>query len=378
MSAVEAARAIAEGFERVGGRDSANTDASALPFTVVQAPLADGGDGTLETLVAATGGTISSTRVHGPLGDTVIAEWGRLGGDQARTAVIEMARASGLGLVSRDLYDPMNSTTAGTGDLMLAAAEAGCTRLLVGIGGSATNDGGAGMATALGARLMDLNGQPIPPGGAGLALLSHIDMTDWKLPAGIEVVVACDVDNPLIGPNGASAIYGPQKGATSEMVKVLDGALAHYAEVLASTFGTYLADEPGAGAAGGLGAGLRAFCGARLVPGAEMVLEAVNFDNKLTDCSIIVTGEGMLDGQTARGKVIGVVARRAMAAGIPCIALVGAITEHADGLLAASGLTTAFSIADGPMDLETAVRNGSRLLADSAERVARLILSTMQ
>jgi len=373
LSAFDAARAIAEGFWRANSASGRAGGRSASRFEVVQSPLADGGDGTLETLVAATGGTVILCNVHGPLGEEVEAAWGRLGGDQSGTAVIEMAKASGLYLLAPEKFDPLNSSTFGTGELMLAAVESGCTRLFVCIGGSATNDGGAGMASALGARLLDARGGAIPPGGVGLGDLAEIDMSGWKLPAGLEVVVACDVDNPLVGPSGASAVYGPQKGASPEMAARLDAALAHFAGILASTFGVDVSMDPGAGAAGGLGAGLRAFCGARLVPGAEMVLEAVHFDRDLDGCSFVVTGEGMLDQQTTRGKVIGAVARRAQAAGKPCIALVGAIKEQADELLAPYGLTAAFSITDRPMDIDNAMRNASTLLSDSAERIARLI-----
>ncbi|HEX6818476.1 MAG TPA: glycerate kinase, partial [Ktedonobacterales bacterium] len=231
-------------------------------------PIADGGEGTVRALVAATGGTIVASPVTGPLGERIEAEWGLLGpleeveGRQApRTAVIEMAAASGLPLIPPEKRNPLITTTRGTGELIRAALDEGCQRLLIGIGGSATNDGGAGMAQALGAHLLDKQGREIAPGGAALANLARIDMAqfDPRL-QGAQVRVACDVSNPLIGPAGASAVYGPQKGATPEMVRHLDEALAHYAERLKWDLGQEVAEVPGAGAAGGLGAGLMAFC----------------------------------------------------------------------------------------------------------------------
>ena len=258
---------------------------------------------------------------------------------------------------------------------MLAAARAGCNRLLVGIGGSATNDGGAGMACALGALLLDELGAAIPPGGTGLEHLSSIDMSGWKLPAGLEVVVACDVDNPLTGPTGASAVYGPQKGATSEMVLRLDAGT----RALRRSTGIRL--RPGSDIrklqARELQGDLALDCELSAMhnscPVPRWFWRQYDLIKSLTRCSFIVTGEGILDGQTARGKVVAVVARRALAAGKPCIALAGAIAERADELLAPYGLTTSICIADGPMDLEAAMRNGSRLLANSAERLARLL-----
>jgi glycerate kinase len=337
-------------------------------------PLADGGDGTLETLVAATDGEVHLAEVHGPLGDRIVVPWGRLGGDRRDTAVIEMARASGLGLLTPERYNPLKASTFGTGELMLAAISAGCTRLLIGIGGSATNDGGAGMACALGARLLDSERHEIAPGGAALASLATIDMSGWKLPASAVVQVACDVNNPLTGPHGASFVYGPQKGATQQMVRQLDVALARYAAVLEHTFGKKVSAVPGSGAAGGLGAGLVAFCNASLQPGAEMVLDAVGFDTLLSACDVVVTGEGRLDSQTAHGKLVAVVARRALKLGKPCIALVGSMSVDAMQILGPEGLTSAFSIATAPMTLEDAMRHTDALIADAAEQVARTIM----
>lgn len=256
---------------------------------------------------------------------------------------------------------------------MRAAIDAGCTSLLVGIGGSATNDGGAGMAQALGARLLDSDGAELPRGGAALARLAKIDTTEMRLPADITIQVACDVDNPLCGQEGASAVYGPQKGATPSMVLQLDHALEVYANVIEARMGAHVRDTPGAGAAGGLGAGLMAFCHARLASGTEMVLNATGFDQKLLGCRLVVTGEGRMDGQTARGKVIAGVVRRAGQAGVPVVACVGSIAEGAEALLRAEGLTAAMAIVDGPMTVEQAMMEASRLLRDAAERLMRLI-----
>ncbi len=256
---------------------------------------------------------------------------------------------------------------------MRAALEAGCRTLIVGIGGSATNDGGAGMAQALGARLLDAEGNDLPPGGAALRQLARIDLSGFRLPPEAQVIVACDVDNPLVGPEGASAIYGPQKGATPEMVQELDAALAHYAEVLRAQLGVKVADIPGAGAAGGLGAGLLAFCQATLRPGTEMVLDVLQFDARLRECRLAITGEGKLDAQTARGKVVAGVARRARAAGVPVVALAGSVGEGAEERLRQEGLTVALSIVDGPLPLEEALQRAYVLMADAAERLARLL-----
>ncbi len=361
LTASDAARAIAEGVARVG------------TYETLCLPLADGGDGTLETLVEATGGSLHSVVVRDPLGRAVHAAWGRLGGAQRDTAVIEMAQASGLRLLSPAEYDPLHASTFGTGELMLHALEAGCRKLLVGIGGSATNDGGAGMAQALGFRLLDGEGRELPPGGSALARLERIEIDASRLPFGLEVIVACDVDNPLSGPEGAAAVYGPQKGATAAQVQELDTALIHYAAILHRTFGRSVAEEPGAGAAGGLGAGLMAFCAARLQPGTEMALEVTGFDALLAGCDLVLTGEGRIDGQTARGKVIAGVARRAKAAGVPVIALAGSVAEGAEAQLRPEGLTAALSIVNGPLSVEDAMREGYRLLGDAAERAVRIL-----
>ncbi|MGB9859376.1 MAG: glycerate kinase, partial [Moorellaceae bacterium] len=259
LDAPQVAAAIAAGIKRV------------LPeVETVEVPLADGGEGLTTTLVAATGGRLMTATVTGPLGEPVTAKWGILG--DGRTAVIEMAQASGLPLVPKEKRNPLYTTTYGTGELIRQALEEGCRRLIVGIGGSATNDGGAGMAQALGVKLLDQSGQDIPWGGIGLERLARIEMQDLDPRVKeAEILVACDVDNPLCGPRGASAVYGPQKGATPEMVRRLDAALAHLADIIARDLGLQVRDLPGAGAAGGLGAGLVAFLGATLRRGIELV-----------------------------------------------------------------------------------------------------------
>jgi glycerate 2-kinase len=340
-------------------------------------PIADGGEGTLDALVAATGGQLRQARVTGPLGEPVEARFGLLGSretDDGATAIIEMAAASGLPLVPEARRDPRVTTTYGTGELMLAALDAGARHLLIGIGGSATNDGGAGMAQALGVRLLDTAGNELPRGGAALAHLARIDPTwlDARL-RGVDVTVLSDVDNPLCGPRGASAIYGPQKGATPAMVAELDAALAHYAAVLRRDLGADVADLPGAGAAGGLGAGLMALLGARLRPGAEAVLGAIGLAGHLAGAALVFTAEGRVDEQTAMGKSVGAVARLARERAIPVIVLAGSLGSGYAALYS-SGVHAVVPLADGPRTLAESMAHAAELTADAAERALRLVL----
>jgi glycerate kinase len=351
----------------------------ALPDAEVMIiPVADGGEGTVRSLVAATGGQLLHTRVTGPLGEQVEAEWGLLGADSAesdeKTTVIEMAAAAGLPLVPLERRDPRITTTYGVGELLRAALDAGCTRILIGIGGSATNDGGAGMARALGARLLDADGNEPPPGGAALAGLARIDVSglDARLTQ-TAVGIASDVTNPLTGPEGASAVYGPQKGATPEMVSELDAALAHYADILRRDLGADVANIPGAGAAGGLGAGLLAFARAELVPGARLVFEALHFDERVAGADLIFTAEGRLDAQTAYGKAVGAVAAAGQRQGVPVVALAGAVAMD-DAALRALGLSAALPLADGPLTLEESMARAADLTRDATLRALRLIL----
>jgi glycerate kinase len=351
----------------------------ALPdAAVVMIPVADGGEGTVRALVAATGGQLLHSRVTGPLGEPVEAAWGLLGANTAtpdeKTAVIEMAAAAGLPLVPPERRDPRATTTYGVGELMRAALDAGCARILIGIGGSATNDGGAGMAQALGARLLDANGNDLPPGGAALAGLARIDVSgmDARL-ARTAVRVASDVTNPLTGPEGASAVYGPQKGATPQMVAELDAALAQYAAILQRDLGADVTDTPGAGAAGGLGAGLLAFARAELVPGARLVFEALRFDERISGADLIFTAEGRLDAQTAYGKAVGAVATAGQRQGVPVVALAGAVAMD-DTALRALGLAAALPLAAGPLTLEESMAHAADLTHNATLRALRLIL----
>src|SRR5437870_8995230 len=327
LSALDAAEAIAEGVRIV----AADAD-------LVLVPIADGGDGTVDALVAATHGERRTLRVRGPLGDPVDAGYGLI--DTGSTAVIEMAKAAGLARVPPAKRDPRITTTYGVGELLQHAYDAGARHCIVGIGGSATNDGGGGMAQALGYHLLDEHGHELPPGGLALKRLARIHVggvhANWKK---ADVDVACDVTNPLTGPNGASAVYGPQKGATPEMVMELDAALKRFAQIIRRELGVDVEQLPGAGAAGGLGAGLVAFTGARLRPGAEMVMEALKLDDRIKGVDLVITGEGRLDSQTARfGKGPAAVARHARKAGIPVVGLAGGIADEAELRLLFVGL----------------------------------------
>lgn len=341
---------------------------------IVCTPVADGGEGTVEALVTATSGRFVETRVTGPTGRPVPARWGILG--DGETAVIEVAAASGLVLAPPGERNPLTATSRGTGELVRAALDAGCRRIIVGLGGSATNDGGAGMAQALGARFFDRAGRELPPGGAALANLARIDVSglDPRL-AGVEVIGATDVTNPLLGPTGASAVFGPQKGASPADVRTLEAALTRWAEILEDQLNLEPArvrDMPGAGAAGGLGAGLAAFCGATLRAGADVVFEAVALERHVKDAALVITGEGKLDEQTAFGKAPAAVARLAKRYGKPVIAVAGALGPGAEQLHAL-GVDAVISTAPGPIDLRTSEQRAPELLEDTGRRLARLL-----
>ena len=313
LSGREAAEAIARGLRR--GLPGAEIDLL---------PLADGGPGTVEALVEATAGVYLESDAHDALGRYVRARWGVLGGGE--TAAIEMAAASGLALLRAEERDPRRASTFGTGELIRAALEAGYRKLIVGVGGSATNDGGAGAAQALGAHLLDSEAVELPPGGAALARLARIDVSELDARLAVsDVIVATDVSSPLCGPDGASLLYGAQKGASEQVARELDAALAHYAEIIRRDLGVAVVEVPGAGAAGGLAAGLIAFCGATVRPGFEVVAEATGFAARLARADAVVTGEGRLDRQTAFGKTTSGVARAARAAGKPVVAIVGSV-----------------------------------------------------
>ena len=338
---------------------------------VRKVPIADGGEGTVEALVSATGGQLKTAQVSGPLGEMRTAQWGVLG--DARTAVIEMAAASGLPLVPAVHRNPRITCTYGTGELIRAALDAGLRRIIVGIGGSATNDGGSGMARALGARFLAQDGSQLPPGGGALVRLSHIDITDLDprlLDA--EIMVACDVDNPLCGPRGASAVFGPQKGATAEMVQELDAALGRFADCARAASGRNVATLAGAGAAGGLGAGLMFFTPARLKPGVDIVLDAVGFADLVKDAAFVITGEGRTDFQTAYGKAPVGVARAAKQFGVPVFCISGGLGDGADDVLA-QGIDAVMSICKRPLSLEECMQDAAPLIEEAATRLCRII-----
>lgn len=356
LSSIEVADAIERGIRSITGADA----------QIHKIPLADGGEGTVDALVRAKDGRICTARVMDPLGRGIEASYGILG--IGVVAVIEMSSASGLCLLSDNERDPLVTSTFGTGQLIEAALDAGALKIVIGIGGSATNDGGAGAMTALGARFLDANGRELPPGGAALIDLDRVDMSGFRFPVGrVEVEVACDVANPLCGPMGASAVYGPQKGATPEMVEQLDAALARYAEVIKRDLGADIADMPGAGAAGGLGAGLAAFLGAKLKSGIDMVLDIAGFDEALKFADLVITGEGRIDEQTAYGKTIGGVLKRASAAGVPVVAIAGSVSGDLS-LLYEAGLTVAFSITSESVSVEYAMSHASELIEAMAAK----------
>lgn len=361
LSSVDAAEAIRSGIVQ------------ALPSAEVAiVPMADGGEGTVEAVLAAVGGERISLTVTGPLGQPVDAEYGML--SDGCTAVIEMAAASGLPLIAASARDPLAATTYGTGQLIRDALLRGANRIMIGLGGSATNDGGMGMAQALGVRFLDASGTEIEGFGSGgkLADIAAIDTTELEpLLAGAQVTVLSDVTNPLCGPRGASAVYGPQKGATPELVALLDQGLTHYADLLAAHTGRDVRDVSGAGAAGGLGAGLLAFGGAELKPGIEVVMELAAFRSKAEGADLIITGEGRTDGQTAFGKVPSGVAGAARDFAVPVVCLSGGLGEGSDALYE-HGIAALFSIANRPLTLEEAMRDAGPLLTEAAHNIVRL------
>ncbi len=334
-------------------------------------PMADGGEGTVRSLVDASSGQMLRTEVLDPLGRPIMAEFGLMG--DGKTSVIEMAAASGLPLLDDSERNPMVTTTYGTGQLIKAALDTGATRLIVGIGGSATNDGGAGVAQALGVKLLDEAGCEIGRGGGSLKRLARIDVSgiDPRI-ADVEVMVACDVTNPLTGPDGASAVYGPQKGATPDMVEELDQALSHYAGVIRQQLGVDIAHVKGAGAAGGLGAGLMAFLRAALRPGVDIVIEATRLADRIAGADLIITGEGRLDSQTRMGKTPMGVARVAQQHGVPVVGVAGQVADDAD-VLHDLGFAALIGIVDGPMTLTESVRSAQKLLIRTGARIIRLI-----
>jgi glycerate kinase len=361
-TASAAAAALAAGVRRV------------LPDAqLIQVPVADGGDGIADVLTHALGAEPRRFQVKGPRFAPITAELAWMA--ETRTAIVEMALASGLALLAESERDAAATTTLGTGELMRQALDLGATKLIVGIGGSATNDGGIGMATALGYRFLDGAGRPVEPVGRNLARIERIDAAgaDPRL-AAVRIEAICDVDNPLFGPHGAARVYGPQKGATPEQVEALDAGLAHLAALMRRDLGIDLSDRPGAGAAGGLGGGLLAFCGAELRPGAEVVLELVDLDRHLAGADLVLTAEGRIDSQSRFGKAPGAVAAHAARLGVPCIAIAGSLGDDI-AALQQTGIDAAFSLCPGPIDLEQALARAEALLENTAEQVVRAFLA---
>ena len=360
LSALEVASAIEAGFREI------YPDAE-----YVKLPVADGGEGTVEAMVAATQGRVVEVEVTGPLGEPVQGFYG-ISGDES-CAFIEMAAASGLELLPPTARNPLKTTSWGTGELIRHALDLGVTRMIIGIGGSATNDGGAGMVQALGAQLLTADGQPIAPGGAGLSTLAKIDISglDPRL-AQCRIDVACDVTNPLVGDEGASAVFGPQKGATPEMVVQLDRALAHYAGQIAQDLDLDVLALEGGGAAGGMGAALYAFCGAHLRPGIDIVTDALHLDALVADADLVITGEGRIDSQTIHGKVPVGVARVAKRYQIPVIGIAGSLTADV-GVVHQHGLDAVFSVLHRICSLDEALTEAGTNVRMAARNIAATI-----
>lgn len=365
LSALEVATAIEQGFREIW------PDAD-----YVKIPVADGGEGTVEAMVAATAGRLVHVDVTGPLGSSVQAFYG-LSGD-ARSAFIEMAAASGLALVPVDSRDPLKTTSRGTGELIRHALDAGVEHIVIGIGGSATNDGGAGMVQALGARLLDAQNNDIAHGGAGLEALARIDISqlDARL-AACRIEVACDVTNRLTGKEGASAVFGPQKGATPEVVARLDRALTHYAQLISRDLDVNVLELAGGGAAGGMGAALYAFCGAQLRSGIEIVTDALHLDAWVADADLVVTGEGRIDSQTIHGKVPVGVANVAKRYNKPVIGIAGSLTPDV-GIVHDHGIDAVFSVIYTICTLEDALKNAKENVRMTARNVAATLNAGQQ
>ena len=340
---------------------------------VVRAPVADGGDGLVDVAIESLAGEPRAVPVSGPRNEPLEATFCYV--PAMDFAAVEMALASGLALLPENRRDPNLTTTRGTGELILAALDLGVSRIGVGIGGSATNDGGIGMATALGVRFLDDRGTPVEPVGGELSHIRRIDMSglDPRVKS-VRFEAVCDVDNPLCGPTGASHVYGPQKGASPEQVKALDAGLANLAHVIERDLGLDVRDLPGSGAAGGLGAGLRAFLGAEMRRGVDLVLELVDLDGKLDGADLVLTGEGQIDFQTAYGKAPAGVGAAAKARGIPCIAIAGGVGEGL-GDLHTVGIDAVFSLCPGPVTLEAAMANATAYLARASEQAVRAYAS---
>jgi len=362
MNAVQAAEAMKKGI------------LAAIPqCDVTCVPVADGGDGLTEVMLAGLSGTRVEAMVSGPKMEPLLAPFCMV--PSRKLAVVEMAKASGLALLPKARHDPTRTTTYGTGELIRAAMDNGATRIIVGIGGSATCDGGIGMAAALGYRFLDETGTPVEPVGGSLGAIASIDRrnVDPRLD-GMSVAVACDVTNPLTGDDGASVVYSPQKGATPEQVIRLDAGLANLARIIRMDLGVAIANMPGAGAAGGLGGGLHAFVGAELKPGIDLVIDVVRLKDAIAGADLVLTAEGRIDRQTRFNKAPAGVARTAKAARVPCIAICGGIGDGIE-MLYDIGIDAVFSICGGPQSLAEAMQDADNLLARQTEQVIRTFLA---
>jgi glycerate kinase len=361
LSSKEVAMAIEEGILRVDSN-----------IQTIVVPMADGGEGTVESLVISTNGRIYEAVVKDPLGRDVKAIYGILG--DGMTCVIESASASGLPLLTKEERNPMVTTSYGTGELIRHALDQGCRKYIIGLGGSATNDGGAGLLQALGMRLKDKGGNELPVGGGSLERLAELDISEFDSRISeADFTIASDVDNPLIGPNGASAVYGPQKGATQEMVERLDKNLGHFANIVEKKTNISIHHKLGAGAAGGLGGAFQAFFNGRMERGIEIVMKATGLEKALEGADLVITGEGQMDYQTARGKTPAGVASLAKTLGVPTVAIVGTVGEGIDQLRDL-GIQSVLSIVNKPMNLEEAMENSYDLLADASEQMMRIYL----
>ncbi|MCT4703115.1 glycerate 2-kinase [Enterobacteriaceae bacterium H20N1] len=365
LSALDVAQAIEKGFREI------------FPDALyISVPVADGGEGTVDAMIGATQGSKMATTVTGPLGEPVTACWGMSG--DGKTAFIEMAEASGLALVPSEKRNPLVTTSHGTGELILCALDNGARNIIIGIGGSATNDGGAGMMQALGARLADANGKEVSPGGGSLLSLNSIDISglDKRLESCV-INVACDVTNPLIGDNGASRIFGPQKGASEAMIVELDRNLAHFADVIKKHLRIDVRNAPGAGAAGGMGAALMAFLGANLRSGVEIVTEALNLEEHIHDCSLVVTGEGRMDSQSIRGKVPIGVAAVAKKYRKPVIGIAGSLSKDV-AVVHQYGIDAVFSVLHSVSTLDEALKNASENIYRASRDIAATVAIGMR
>jgi len=362
LSATQVAQAISEGIKRI-----------VHDAEITCIPVADGGEGTVEALVIATGGRIVRTSSVDALNRPIQSFYGVLG--DGKTVVIEMAAASGIELLAPEERNPLITSTFGTGLLIKAALDAGFTEIIIGIGGSATNDGGAGMAQALGFGLFDQAGLPLNFGGGSLNKLHTIDCSKVHPILGkAKITIACDVQNPLLGPSGATTIYGPQKGATPEMLDALEENMTHFSRILYQELGINVSEIPGAGAAGGLGAGLMAFCNAEMASGFELVSKLTNLEKHIREASLVFTAEGKIDSQTAFGKTVSGVAQLGKKHQVPVIALAGIVTDDLTELYE-QGITAVFAIGNQPMSLQESKARATELLADTSEQIMRTVLA---